>query len=34
MKFTRFEMERWQSVFEHRVRYNLSESGVDPLSLE
>lgn len=34
MKLDRFEMERWQSVFEHRVRYNLSESGVDPLSLD
>ncbi len=34
MKFDRFEMERWQSVHEHRVRYNLSESGVHPLSLE
>jgi aspartate/methionine/tyrosine aminotransferase len=26
-------MERWQSTYEHRVRYNLSESGVHPLSL-
>lgn len=34
MKLNRFEMERWQSVFEHRVRHNLSESGVDPLSLD
>ncbi|UCG76967.1 MAG: aminotransferase class I/II-fold pyridoxal phosphate-dependent enzyme [Gemmatimonadota bacterium] len=28
-----FSMERWQSHHEHRVRYNLSESGVLPLSL-
>ncbi len=28
-----FEMERWQSTFEHRVDYNLSESGVDPYTL-
>jgi len=26
-------MERWQSTFEHRVRFNLSESGVHPLSV-
>jgi aspartate/methionine/tyrosine aminotransferase len=26
-------MERWQSTHEHRVRYNLSESGVHPLSV-
>lgn len=26
-------MERWQSTYEHRVRYNLSESGVHPLTL-
>jgi len=24
-------MERWQSTYEHRVRFNLSESGVHPL---
>ena len=30
--FTPFEMERWQSTWEHRVRVNLSESGVHPLS--
>lgn len=30
--FVPFEMERWQSTWEHRVRYNLSESGVHPLS--
>lgn len=33
MKIPTFEMERWQSVYEHRVRYNLSESGVRPLTL-
>lgn len=26
-------MERWQSTWEHRVRFNLSESGVHPLSI-
>lgn len=30
--FTPFEMERWQSTWEHRVQINLSESGVHPLS--
>jgi aspartate/methionine/tyrosine aminotransferase len=33
MKFRTFEMERWQSVYEHAVEYNLSESGVHPASL-
>lgn len=28
-----FEMERWQSRFEHRVDVNLSESGVEPFRL-
>lgn len=28
-----FRMERWQSLHEHRVAYNLSESGVHPLTL-
>jgi len=28
-----FRMERWQSTWEHRVRYNLSESGVEPLTV-
>ncbi|MEE9206992.1 MAG: aminotransferase class I/II-fold pyridoxal phosphate-dependent enzyme [Gemmatimonadota bacterium] len=28
-----FSMERWQSHHEHHVEYNLSESGVHPLSL-
>jgi len=31
-EFHPFVMERWQSTWEHRVRYNLSESGVHPLS--
>lgn len=33
MTFHAFELERWQSTWEHRVRYNLSESGVHPLSV-
>jgi aspartate/methionine/tyrosine aminotransferase len=33
MKIDRFEMERTQCLFENEVRYNLSESGVSPLSL-
>ena len=32
MSFYAFEMERWQSTWENRVRYNLSESGVHPLT--
>ena len=32
MAFQPFEMERWQSTWENRVRFNLSESGVHPLS--
>lgn len=31
MKLRLFEMERWQSTWENRVEYNLSESGVHPL---
>lgn len=34
MRYEPFEMERWQSTHEHRVRYNLSESGVHPLTVE
>lgn len=34
MRIPPFEMERWQSLWENRVRHNLSESGVAPLSLE
>src|SRR5918996_1245763 len=33
MNFQPFQMERWQSVYENRVAYNLSESGVHPLSV-
>lgn len=33
MKLIPFEMERWQSTWEHSVEYNLSESGVEPLPL-
>lgn len=33
MKFRPFEMERWQSTWENRVEYNLSESGVHPLQI-
>src|SRR5204862_2788151 len=32
-KFVPFELERWQSTWENRVKYNLSESGVHPLSV-
>ena len=33
-RFVPFELERWQSTWENRVRYNLSESGVHPLSIQ
>ncbi|MGI9626168.1 MAG: aminotransferase class I/II-fold pyridoxal phosphate-dependent enzyme [Longimicrobiales bacterium] len=33
MKLIPFDMERWQSTFEHRVDFNLSESGVHPLTV-
>ncbi len=33
MPFYPFELERWQSTWENRVRYNLSESGVHPLTV-
>ena len=32
MRLIPFDMERWQSTFEHRVEFNLSESGVHPLT--
>jgi aspartate/methionine/tyrosine aminotransferase len=32
MKLVPFTMERWQSTWEHRVHYNLSESGVHPMT--
>ena len=34
MRFVQFDLERWQSTWENRVRYNLSESGVHPLSIQ
>jgi aspartate/methionine/tyrosine aminotransferase len=34
MQLEPFEMERLQSVWEHRVAWNVSESGVEPLRLE
>lgn len=32
MSFQPFEMERWQSTWENRVKFNISESGVHPLT--
>lgn len=32
MKIERFELERWQSLHEHRVEFNVAESGVEPLT--
>jgi aspartate/methionine/tyrosine aminotransferase len=32
MQIHRFEMERWQSVWENQVELNISESGVEPLN--
>jgi aspartate/methionine/tyrosine aminotransferase len=32
-QFVPFTMERWQSTYENHVEYNLSESGVEPLTL-
>ena len=34
MKFPTFEMERMQSAWEHHIRYDLSESGVEAMTLE
>lgn len=34
MQIERFDMERTQCLYEHAVEFNLSESGVLPLSLE
>lgn len=31
--FIPFSMERWQSTYENRVDYNLSESGVHPMTV-
>ena len=33
MSFVPFELERWQSTWEKRVRFNLAESGVHALSV-
>jgi len=33
VRYVPFRMERWQSTYEHRVRFNLSESGVHPLTV-
>src|SRR5580658_589534 len=33
MQIAPFEMERWQSVWENRVDLNVSESGVEPMTL-
>ena len=34
MPFVPFELERWQSTWENRVRFNLAESGVHHLSVQ
>ena len=34
MKFEEFTLERNQSLFEHMVDYNLSESGIHPLQIK
>ena len=34
MKIEHFKMERMQSEWEFHVKYNLSESGVFPLTFE
>ena len=31
MRIEPFDLERWQSIHEHAVEINLSESGVRPL---
>src|SRR5258705_146333 len=33
-KFVPFELERWQSTWENRVRFNLCDCGVHPLSIQ
>ncbi len=32
MRYTPFQMERYQSTYENRVEFNLSESGVHPMT--
>ena len=34
MKIEEFALERNQSLFEHKVDFNLSESGLHPLPLK
>ncbi len=34
MKIRPFELERWQSVWENQVKINISESGVQPLTVQ
>src|SRR5258708_31435014 len=34
MRFPEFAMERMQSTWEHRVKYDLSESGLEALTLD
>src|SRR5512134_654841 len=34
MRFDAFDMERWQSIWENRVAWNVSESGVHPLRID
>jgi hypothetical protein len=34
MKLDPFRLERFQSTWEHLVKYNLAESGVHPITLE
>src|SRR6266704_1505855 len=33
-RFVPFDLERWQSTLANRVRFNLSESGVHPLTIQ
>ena len=34
MEMSRFELERWQSIWENQVELNISESGIEPLTIE
>ena len=34
MQISSFDLERWQSKYEHEVKINLSESGVLPLRVQ
>src|SRR5688500_7168738 len=34
MRFEAFDLERLQSIWEHKVGWNLAESGVHPLRVE